>query len=71
MTLTIPPGANLTRLARKIYGWQVGREMPPALAAELQRLNPQLTNMDAIVAGDSIRFPPTPGPTPDRREGTP
>jgi len=71
MTLTIPPGANLTRLARKIYGWQVGREMPPALAAELQRLNPQLTNMDAIVAGDSIRFPPTPGSTPERREGTP
>lgn len=57
VSLVVPPGANLVSLARGVYGRRLQTKAIPALFAEVRRLNPQVTNVDLIMAGDEIRFP--------------
>jgi hypothetical protein len=61
--VTVPQGSSLTHLLRQLYGDQLSTEHEQALFAEVRRLNPQVRDLNMIVAGDLLRLPPrgTPG----------
>jgi general secretion pathway protein A len=48
----VAPGATLGSLIRDVYG-----ASDPALLRRVQLANPQVTNIDHILAGDVLRFP--------------
>ncbi len=56
LEMTIPEGATLTHLVRRIYGSEATRSK--SLLTEIMRLNPDIQDADLIVAGNSLRFPP-------------
>jgi general secretion pathway protein A len=60
--VTVPQGSSLTHLLHQLYGDELSTEHEQALFAEVRRLNPQVRDLNMIVAGDLLRLPPRGNP---------
>jgi general secretion pathway protein A len=48
----VAPGATLTSLVQDVYG-----SVTPSLLSQVQMANPQISDLNYILAGDTLRFP--------------
>ncbi len=55
--VTVPQGASLSRIMRSMYGTNMTREEVEVMFAEVRRLNPQVKDINVIMAGDLLRLP--------------
>jgi hypothetical protein len=55
---SVPPGATLSGLVRELYGEDLGTPRGRTLLDEVRRLNPHLTDVNLIFAGEQLRLPP-------------
>ncbi len=57
VSVTVPPGTTLWTLARGVYGEEWHGPRVQELLAEIRRLNPQLSDITQIRAGDVLKMP--------------
>src|SRR5262249_10248896 len=56
-TVSIPPGASILSMARQLFGELADNR---AFLAEVRRLNPELHDVNVVMAGAVVRFPSSP-----------
>lgn len=63
-TVSIPPGASILGVARQMFGELGDRRATQAFLGEVRRLNPDLHDVNVVMAGAVVRFPSTPSGDP-------
>jgi hypothetical protein len=61
LAVVVPRGAALWSMLRDLYGERFSSADRPALYRRVRELNPQVTDVNLIVAGDRLRLPVPPG----------
>ena len=56
-TVSIPPGASILSMARQLFGELADNR---AFLAEVRRLNPEIHDVNVVMAGAVVRFPSSP-----------
>jgi hypothetical protein len=59
-TVSIPPGGSILGVARQLFGELGDRRATQAFLGEVRRLNPDLHDVNMVMAGAVVRFPSTP-----------
>jgi len=59
-TVSIPPGGSILGVARQLFGELGDRRATQAFLGEVRRLNPDLHDVNVVMAGAVVRFPSTP-----------
>jgi general secretion pathway protein A len=59
-TVSIPPGGSILGVARQVFGELGDRRATQAFLGEVRRLNPDLHDVNVVMAGAVVRFPSTP-----------
>jgi general secretion pathway protein A len=63
-TVSIPPGGSILGVARQMFGELGDRRATQAFLGEVRRLNPDLHDVNVVMAGAVVRFPSTPSGDP-------
>jgi len=58
-TVSIPPGGSILGVARQLFGDLGDRRATQAFLGEVRRLNPDLHDVNVVMAGAVVRFPST------------
>jgi general secretion pathway protein A len=58
-TVSIPPGGSILGVARQLFGELGDRRATQAFLGEVRRLNPDLHDVNVVMAGAVVRFPST------------
>ena len=67
-TVSIPPGASILGVAHQLFGDLGDRRATQAFLGEVQRLNPDLHDVNVVMAGAVVRFPLTRSGTSDNAD---
>jgi general secretion pathway protein A len=59
-TVSIPPGGTILGVAHQLFGEIGDRRATKAFLGEVRRLNPDLHDVNMVMAGAVVRFPPKP-----------
>ena len=57
--MSIPPGGSILGVARQLFGELGDRRATQAFLGEVRRLNPDLRDVNVVMAGAVVQFPLT------------
>src|SRR5262249_35969205 len=67
--VNIPRGGSILSAARELYGDLQGERSITAILDDVRRLNPQLRDVNMVMAGATVRFPSVPSQTETNEQG--